>query len=100
MKTPSSRFPVLVFALLSTAGLAAQKGDPGANLRVSVTVAPICTIAVRPDDDAAGHGIELRCRNFAATQPAPLVTRAGTGTMGDRLAVLRDDRLDVILINF
>jgi hypothetical protein len=90
--------PALAFAVLSTAGLLAQKGGSGAELTVSVTVTPICTVAVRPVR-VTEQALDLRCRNFAATQPQPLVMHGADAIIfGD--ALVRDGGADVIVINF
>jgi hypothetical protein len=75
----------VALALLSSAGLLAQKGGGGgAELTVSVTVSPICTVAVTPGEWLSDQAIDVRCRNFAAGQPQPVVTRTPLQATEDR----------------
>ena len=102
MKNPSSRIPVLVFALLSTAGLLAQKGGSGAELTVSVKVAPICTVAVTPGEWTVDQAIDVRCRNLAISQPQPVISPASIATAheGSAVGTDGDGGVAMIVINF
>ena len=97
--SPSSRTAALTFALLSTAGLVAQKpGGGGAELTVSVTVTPICTVAVKPGEQTAGDAINVRCRNLGANQPEPIVSETTVESTEESSA--SSDAIGVVVINF
>jgi hypothetical protein len=97
--SPSSRTAALTFALLWTAGLVAQKpGGGGAELTVSVTVTPICTVAVKPGELSAGGAIDVRCRNLAANQPEPIVSETIIESIEETSAPA--DAIGVVVINF
>jgi hypothetical protein len=80
MKCNSPSPTVLVLALLLTAGstyVPAQRASGGAGkLVVTVTVPPICTVAVTPGEWSAEEAIDVQCRNLAADQPQPVVSDA------------------------
>ena len=70
MKFPSPRSVALVLALLATAGSrVVMTQRPGAELTVSVTVSPICTVT-----SSAAGATDVRCRNLGRNQPAPIVS--------------------------
>lgn len=58
-------------------------------MRISVTVAPTCTIGVTPAERTSADAVAVACRNFRAGQPQPLVLDTAP----------RDGR-DVVLIRF
>jgi hypothetical protein len=76
----SSTVLAILVVLLSTAGSdvsrAQRAGGGGAKLVVSVTVPPICTVAVTPGPVSAAEAIAVRCRNLPAAHPQPVVTEA------------------------
>jgi hypothetical protein len=75
----STVIPILV-VLLSTASageaLAQKPANGAAKMVVSVTVPPICTVAVTPGEWSADEAIDVQCRNLPADHPQPVVTNA------------------------
>jgi hypothetical protein len=99
LQTPVKNSPrrssvlALLLILLSTvgsSGTVAQKTSGGSKLVVSVTVPPICTVAVSPGQMSPTDAIAVSCRNLPESHPLPVVTEArpetaapvitGTGT--------------------
>ena len=89
-----------MLAFLSSVGLLAQKGGAGGGeLTVSVTVTPICTVAVRPGEWRPEHAIDVRCRNFAVSQPQPVISQIPITPSEDRPDPALD-ALAMVVINF
>jgi hypothetical protein len=81
-RSPRSSVLAVLLLLLSTAGAnatLAQKAGGGAKLMVTVTVPPICTVAVTPGQLSAAEAIAVRCRNLPDSHPQPVVTEAQPG---------------------
>ena len=76
----------LLLVLLSTAGSdvsRAQRANGAAKLVVSVSVPPICTVAVTPGQLSASEAVAVRCRNLPASHPQPVVTEATSATYAE-----------------
>ena len=66
---------LVVLSMASPAVVLAQRGSGGAGkLVVTVTVPPICTVAVTPGEWSAAEAIDVQCRNLADDQPQPVVS--------------------------
>jgi hypothetical protein len=100
VKNPPRRTAALVLAFLSSAGLLAQKGGAGgAELTVSVSVTPICTVAIRHGEWRPEQAIDVHCRNFAVSQPQPVISQLPIRTSEDRPEPALD-ALAMVVINF
>jgi hypothetical protein len=92
-------------SVLATPGLFAQRpGGGGADLTVSVSVTPICTVAVRPGE-SVDHAVDVHCRNLGSMQPEPLVTDDASAvrsqvSSSDDGEVPSADAVRLIVINF
>ena len=97
MRSRSHRAIALAIALLSTPDLFAQRrGGGGAEMTVSVSVTPICTVAVRPGE-WSDRAIDVQCRNLGASQPPPLVSHTASEAAGE---VTSPEDVALIVINF
>ncbi len=100
MTNPPHRTTAHARALLSSAALGAQKSGPGgAELTVTVTVAPVCTVAVTPDESSADHTVAVRCRNLSGSQPQPIISHTAIGlTEGE--SAMPTNGVAMVVINF
>jgi hypothetical protein len=100
VKNSPRRTAAVVLVFLSSAGLVAQKSGPGgAELTVSVTVAPVCTVAVTRDESSAHQAVAVRCRNFAISQPQPIISHMAIETTGEGSATFTEG-VAMVVINF
>jgi hypothetical protein len=96
----SPRLVALVLALTWFAGSAvhAQTSGRDHHLTVSVTVSPICTVAVTPGEQTDDGAVDVQCRNLAEGQPEPEIDDAGP--VIEDGSTVSDGSVRLIVINF
>jgi hypothetical protein len=85
-------------SLAGPSAVHAQTTGRDHRLTVSVTVSPICTVAVTPGEQSADEAVDVQCRNLAEGQPEPEIDDAEPA-IGDGSTV-SDGSVRLVVINF
>ncbi len=90
---------VLAFAWWAgSSAVHAQTSGRDHHLTVSVTVSPICTVAVTPGEQPDDEAVDVQCRNLAEGQPEPEVDDAGLAI--ENGSTVSDGSVRLVVINF
>ncbi len=80
----------------------AQKSGRDRRLTVSVTVPPICIVAVTPGERSADEAVDVQCRNLSEGQPEPQIDDSAETSVEDstRADEALDESVRLVMINF
>jgi hypothetical protein len=85
---------ILVWGVVSAGVAFAQRANGASKLMVTVTVPPICTVAVTAGALSAENAIDVRCRNLPREHPQPVVSEAPVAMVTDNALVGTDAIVD------